>query len=173
MQRTNEMVAQTGAEIKTGGAARSPFEVIEADVQFYAPRTVSEWTPAERKAFYGREPQGEGVEGTVYILHFDAPISDRHTTQHYIGWASDLEARIELHRKGRGARLTQVAAQRGIAFSVVATFPGTRADERRLKNQKATTALCPICKALRRERQNAARRAQRAAQRAAKAEQVI
>lgn len=167
MQQVKNIVTHTG----TVGNTVSPFEV-EGDVQFYAPRNVSQWSPAERKAFYGKEPQGEGVEGTVYILHFDAPISDSHTTAHYVGFTTDLEARIELHRKGRGARLTQVAAQRGIAFSVVATFPGTRADERRIKNQKSTPTLCPICKALRRERQNAARRARRAAQRAAKAEQV-
>jgi predicted GIY-YIG superfamily endonuclease len=58
------------------------------------------------------------IPGTVYLLHFDEPISPRHTCQHYCGWAADLEARIEDHRHGRGARLTEVAHSRGIGFTV-------------------------------------------------------
>lgn len=121
------------------------------DVDFYhtPPRRMS---AAERRAFYGEQPEGEGVEGTIYILHFDAPISDGHTTQHYVGWAADLDARISAHAAGRGARLTQVAKERGIGFEVVASFPGTRADERRIKQQKHTKRLCPFCRAERLER---------------------
>ena len=48
--------------------------------------------------------------GVVYLLHFHDPIAPgRHTTQHYIGWAADLGPRINAHRHGTGARLTQVA----------------------------------------------------------------
>lgn len=80
----------------------------------------------------------------VYLLHFDRPISPKHTCQHYIGSAEDLETRIAEHRAGRGARLTQVAAQRGIQFTVVRTWPGGRTLERKLKDQHGRR-LCPIC----------------------------
>jgi hypothetical protein len=54
--------------------------------------------------------------GTVYLLHFDRPISDKHTAQHYTGWTKYLPARALAHLRGRGARLTQVACERGIGF---------------------------------------------------------
>ena len=47
------------------------------------------------------------MSGFVYLLHFDRPISEKHTAQHYIGWAYHLGSRIDQHLKGRGARLTQ------------------------------------------------------------------
>lgn len=83
----------------------------------------------------------------VYLLHFETPIAPgRHTCQHYIGSAKRLRDRIAEHRAGRGARLTQVALERGIAFRVVRTWPdGGRQLERRLKNQKNGHRLCPVC----------------------------
>jgi hypothetical protein len=83
--------------------------------------------------------------GTIYLLHFERPISRKHTCQHYLGWALDLAARIAEHRNGRGARLTQVALERGIAFEVVRTWPGDRAFERKLKHRKESPRLCPLC----------------------------
>ena len=81
-----------------------------------------------------------------YLLHLDRPLSDRHTCQHYLGWAADLEARIAAHLAGRGARLTQVALERGISFTVVRVWPaGDRTLERALKNRKAGPKLCPVC----------------------------
>lgn len=80
----------------------------------------------------------------VYLLHFESPISDKHTTQHYLGYAHDLDARIELHRLGRGARLTEVAKERGIKFEVVRLWDGGRKLERRLKDIHGAR-LCPIC----------------------------
>ena len=47
----------------------------------------------------------------VYLLHFDRPISSRHTTQHYIGFAECLATRIQRHESGNGARLVQVAKE--------------------------------------------------------------
>ena len=83
---------------------------------------------------------------TVYLLHFERPISDKHTCQHYLGWCKDLEDRTDEHRRGTGARLTQVAKERGIKFEVVRTWEGgDRKLERRLKNQKGSPRLCPIC----------------------------
>lgn len=83
---------------------------------------------------------------SVYLLHFWQPIAPgKHTCQHYVGTADDVAKRIEEHRAGRGARLTQVAAERGIEFSLVRLWDGGRAEERRIKNRKNAPKLCPIC----------------------------
>jgi predicted GIY-YIG superfamily endonuclease len=87
---------------------------------------------------------------TVYLLHFAAPIAPgRHTCQHYLGVADDLERRIAEHRAGRGSRLCEVAKERNISFEVVRVWEGSRKLERRLKNQKNSPKLCPICRAQR------------------------
>ena len=83
---------------------------------------------------------------TVYLLHFNQPIAPgRHTAQHYIGYADDLDRRIAQHRAGTGARLCEVAKERGISFVVARTWDGDRKLERQLKNQKQGPRLCPIC----------------------------
>ena len=87
--------------------------------------------------------------GYCYLLHFHTPIAPgRHTCQHYLGYtARRLRLRISEHRNGRGARLTQVAIERGISFTCVRTWPnGSRSLERKLKNQKNSFSLCPICR---------------------------
>lgn len=83
----------------------------------------------------------------IYELHFERPISPEHSCQHYLGWAPDegLDARLAEHAAGRGARLTQVALERGIRWVLARTWRGTRADERRLKQQKNGRRLCPVC----------------------------
>ena len=83
----------------------------------------------------------------VYLLHFERPISNRHTTQHYIGYADVLQRRIDAHRAGRGARLVEVAAERGIGFQVARVWRGDRGLERQLKRRKEGPRLCPICNA--------------------------
>jgi len=88
----------------------------------------------------------QALGGVVYLLHFSKPISPNHTTQHYIGWAYHLGSRIDQHLKGRGARLTQVAKERGITFEIAAIWPGDRSYERKLKNKKMGARLCPMCK---------------------------
>ena len=81
----------------------------------------------------------------VYLLHFEQPISPVHTCQHYIGFAENLPARIQLHEIGRGARLTAVAKERQIGFQVVRIWRGDRWLERKLKDQKRGGRLCPVC----------------------------
>jgi hypothetical protein len=85
------------------------------------------------------------MDGLIYLLHFSRPISPSHTCQHYIGWCLDLPTRMHAHRAGAGARLTQVAVERGIGFEVVRTWPGTREFERQLKERKCGPRLCPVC----------------------------
>jgi predicted GIY-YIG superfamily endonuclease len=86
----------------------------------------------------------------VYLLHFDAPLGNldnpRGQAQHYLGWTPYLPARITAHLAGRGARLTQVARERGIGFVIARVWPGDRTFERRLKRRKEGPKLCPICR---------------------------
>jgi putative endonuclease len=81
-----------------------------------------------------------GSAGTVYALHFDRPY--RGKSQHYLGWTRDLERRLEMHRTGEGGLTTHTAWLRGIGFTLVATWPGTQALERRLKRDGWD---CPLC----------------------------
>jgi predicted GIY-YIG superfamily endonuclease len=78
----------------------------------------------------------------VYLLHLDIPIAH---AKHYLGSAEDLDARLARHRSGNGARLLEVAHERGIGFSLVRTWEGGRELERRLKRRKNAPRLCPIC----------------------------
>lgn len=83
--------------------------------------------------------------GFVYLLHFERPISERHTCQHYLGYTDCLPARIQAHGLGHGASLTKVAKERGIGFEVVMVWQGDRALERRLKKNYHGARLCPYC----------------------------
>jgi predicted GIY-YIG superfamily endonuclease len=86
----------------------------------------------------------------VYLLHFRQPIAPgKHTCQHYMGSAQDLMQRLAEHRTGQGARLCQVAIQRGIDWELARVWEAPAAEgrklERKLKNQKRGPKLCPIC----------------------------
>lgn len=85
------------------------------------------------------------VKGTIYLLCFSARFKH---AGHYLGWASDLEARLTEHRNRTGARLVAVIIEAGLTFFCARTWEGTRADERRLKNRKETPRLCPRCNKL-------------------------
>ena len=79
----------------------------------------------------------------VYLLHFEP--SYQHAA-HYLGFAEDIERRVAEHRKGTGARLTQVAVEAGCALHLARVWPGAdRNLERRLKRWHSGTRLCPIC----------------------------
>jgi predicted GIY-YIG superfamily endonuclease len=81
-------------------------------------------------------------QGTVYLLHLDPPY--RHA-KHYIGWTRDLDARMEAHRGGRGARLMEVVKNAGGTFRLARTWPGDRNRERAIKNRHEAPKLCPEC----------------------------
>ena len=81
--------------------------------------------------------------GTIYLLHFDQPVSDH--ARHYLGWASDLEGRLEAHARGRGARLMEVCRERGITWHLARTWEGTRERERAIKARAEGPRLCPDC----------------------------
>ena len=91
----------------------------------------------------------------IYIVELSRPIgnpkSKHGTAQYYIGYCDDdrLFDRMNEHLSGRGAAMLRAAKKQGISFGVVATFPGSRDDERRMKRQKNTPRI------IRRYRQNA------------------
>lgn len=79
----------------------------------------------------------------VYILKFSEPLGNPNnphgTAQYYVGWSSNVAARVEHHRAGRGASITKAARQRGIQLEVVVVIPGApKTEERRIKAQKNT-----------------------------------
>jgi predicted GIY-YIG superfamily endonuclease len=78
----------------------------------------------------------------VYLIHFEQPY--RHA-KHYVGFTTDLPARIADHRAGVGSRLLQVVNDAGIKWEVARTWQGDRKLERQLKRRKETPALCPLC----------------------------
>ena len=79
----------------------------------------------------------------VYLIHFDPPYKH---ARHYLGWARNIDKRVAHHLAGRGARLTQVAADVGIQMEMVRVWPDAdRTFERELKNRKNTPKLCPRC----------------------------
>lgn len=92
--------------------------------------------------------QAEGIDptwrGTVYLLHFASPIQH---AQHYLGWTTlALDKRLAVHRSGKGARLLQVANQRGVEWFLVRSWPNQpQAIERRLKEGFHGSRLCPVC----------------------------
>ena len=92
----------------------------------------------------------------VYLICFDRPISPKHTCRHYLGYADNVNARVNHHKKGTSkVRLFEVAKERGIGFKVVRVWEDAdRKEERRLKNQKNSGLLCPLC----REEKSRARR---------------
>jgi predicted GIY-YIG superfamily endonuclease len=78
----------------------------------------------------------------IYVLQFRRKIGNKNNSRgqasYYLGWCEDgrLKQRLEEHRTGRGAALTRWAANHGIDFDLVLVIPGSRNDERRLKNWK-------------------------------------
>jgi predicted GIY-YIG superfamily endonuclease len=107
-----------------------------------------------------RERAPAGFVGTIYLLCFDRPMGNaanpRAMATHYMGWTTDLDARLAAHTAGQGASITRAAIEQGITWTLVRTWTGTRDDERKLKNQKQGPKLCPTCRARRTAERNAA-----------------
>jgi predicted GIY-YIG superfamily endonuclease len=79
---------------------------------------------------------------TIYLLHLSEPLAH---ASHYLGIADDLDARLERHANGQGARMLAVCVERGITWRVARTWQGGRKLERQLKNRKEAPKLCVIC----------------------------
>jgi predicted GIY-YIG superfamily endonuclease len=82
-------------------------------------------------------------KGCIYLIHFDEKFGH---SQHYLGYASDFEKRMERHRKGRGSNLIKKIQEAGIGWRVVRKWenvgPQAEAELKRYHNNRA---LCPIC----------------------------
>jgi hypothetical protein len=92
-------------------------------------------------------------EGTVYLLCFTGPDGRprryRHAG-HYCGWtAGPVEDRLAQHVAGQGSPLVRAVLAAGLTVQLVATWPGTRALERRLKVGPHGVRTCPRCRAYR------------------------
>lgn len=82
----------------------------------------------------------------VYIIHFLQPY--KHAA-HYTGFSPEVQARVNAHLHGKGARLTQVAHEAGCTMVLVKVWEeGDRTLERKLKNASHIRRYCPICKGL-------------------------
>lgn len=82
--------------------------------------------------------------GHVYLIHFQSRYKH---AGHYLGFATDLEQRLDRHRAGQGARLLEVIGEAGIGWKVVRVWSGDRGLERSLKRRKnAPRRLCPVCR---------------------------
>lgn len=81
---------------------------------------------------------------TVYLLHFDEPVYGN--SRHYIGFTTNLEQRLAMHRSGRGARITSIARKKGIAWHLAHVWEdGDKNFERKLKKSAAAKKFCDIC----------------------------
>ena len=91
-----------------------------------------------------RAPSGPPAreQGWVYTLHLDPPLGH---AKHYTGFGKDLDARLEAHAHGAGARLTQVQLERGGTWRLASAEPGTRDRETQLK-ERGASRRCQICR---------------------------
>lgn len=80
------------------------------------------------------------MDGIIYILRI---VPRFWHAQYYVGWCktNGLWNRLKQHRTGKGAHITKAAVSQGHRLELVAEFPGTRDDERRIKNRKNTPAF--------------------------------
>ena len=79
------------------------------------------------------------------MLHFDPAY--RHA-RHYVAWtAGDVDAHPAAHLQGAGSPLIGAAVAAGVSIQLIATFPGSRLLERRVKRWQKTVQFCPTCRA--------------------------
>lgn len=86
--------------------------------------------------------------GYVYLIHFSEPYKH---ARHYLGSAGNLQARLDAHRAGSGARLMEVITDAGISWHVsriweCPTVEEARTLEAHYKRQRDGVRLCPECK---------------------------
>lgn len=87
----------------------------------------------------------------VYLLHFNGAYWGN--ARHYCGYTSvGVEARMKLHREGKGSLLVGYALQKkGLDFEIVKVWElpspkEAREYERKLKKAGHFNRLCTICK---------------------------
>jgi len=84
----------------------------------------------------------EKLQG-VYLIHASKKLSH---AQHYIGYSDNIIKRFKSHKNGTGSKLCKAFNENNIEFQLVKIWPNeNRTFERKLKNQKNTPRICPIC----------------------------
>jgi hypothetical protein len=88
--------------------------------------------------------------GITYLLHFFDPATGKparyHHAGHYVGWTTDLGARLAAHARGTGARLVEVITEAGLGFTLARTWPqSTRDREDLVKHAGGGRRYCPEC----------------------------
>lgn len=83
----------------------------------------------------------------VYLLHFYPPLKH---AKHYIGFTpgTDVTRRVREHKLGLSTStpLILAAIAQGSKIKLARVWPeGDRKFERKLKNRKNASALCPCC----------------------------
>jgi len=83
------------------------------------------------------------VTGSVYLVHLKRKVNG---AQHYMGFSTDVPARLKVHRAGHGSPLLRTAAARGVSFRVVREWRRKNGEfEKELKRRYARRDLCPVC----------------------------
>lgn len=91
------------------------------------------------------------VPGTIYLIHLNQRLKH---AGHYLGWALDLENRLECHRKGYAGHASNFmhhVALNEIEWVLAASWPSTdswaatRRVEANIKSWGSLARICPIC----------------------------
>jgi predicted GIY-YIG superfamily endonuclease len=84
------------------------------------------------------------IIGSVYLIHFARALNG---ARHYLGFSTDIPARVERHKAGRGSPLLKAATEAGISWRVIRTWRKKDGNfERELKDGNNLSDLCPVCK---------------------------
>jgi predicted GIY-YIG superfamily endonuclease len=83
------------------------------------------------------------IIGSIYLIHFSRAFN---SARHYLGFSTDIPARIERHKAGRGSPLLKAVTEKGIPWRVVRTWLKRDGNfERELKAGNDLKDLCPVC----------------------------
>jgi predicted GIY-YIG superfamily endonuclease len=82
--------------------------------------------------------------GYVYLVHLEKPLPGG---RHYVGYTSDLEKRVALHRSGEGAKFLKQANEAGIGWVVVRVWMNADTDKEKSIKSMSARIICPVCKA--------------------------
>ncbi len=79
-----------------------------------------------------------------YIMHFDF----KHGVEHYVGYTTNPDQRIEFHIAGKSPRVSLVerAFQEGATIRLGVLFEGNMSLESYLQHQPNINDYCPICR---------------------------
>ena len=83
------------------------------------------------------------IVGSVYLIHFARAFN---SARHYMGFSTDIPARVAAHKAGRGSPLLKAVTAKKIPWRVVRTW--RKRDgffEAELKRHNDLKDLCPVC----------------------------